>query len=57
MALVTTVMTTPILLRLMRGTELEPWIQQSIFLKGEGVWLNKPGAGTPVVTAETVAAK
>ncbi|HEV3416973.1 MAG TPA: cation:proton antiporter [Pirellulales bacterium] len=32
MALVTTIMTTPILLRLMRGTELEPYILQSGFL-------------------------
>lgn len=33
MALVTTVMTTPILLSLMRGTELEPYIRQSGFLR------------------------
>ena len=32
MALVTTAMTTPILLRLMRGTELEPFIRESRFL-------------------------
>lgn len=31
MALLTTVMTTPILLRLMRGTELEPYIARSTF--------------------------
>jgi Kef-type K+ transport system membrane component KefB len=42
MALVTTVMTTPILLRLVRGTELEPWVDESIFRKGEGVLLEKP---------------
>jgi Kef-type K+ transport system membrane component KefB len=33
MALVTTVMTTPVLMRLMRGTELEPYIRRSGFLK------------------------
>jgi Kef-type K+ transport system membrane component KefB len=33
MALVTTVMTTPMLLRLMRGTELEPYIVRSGFLR------------------------
>lgn len=33
MALVTTIMTTPILLRAMRGTELEPLIEKSGFLK------------------------
>ncbi len=32
MALITTVMTTPLLLRLMRGTELEPYIQRSDLL-------------------------
>ena len=31
MALVTTAMTTPILLRLMPGTELEPYVRQSQF--------------------------
>jgi Kef-type K+ transport system membrane component KefB len=34
MALTTTVMTTPILLRLMRGMELEPFIVRSGFVKG-----------------------
>lgn len=34
MALVTTVMTTPLLLRFMKGTELEPYIRQSGFLAG-----------------------
>lgn len=34
MALVTTVMTTPLLLRFMEGTELEPYIRQSGFLAG-----------------------
>jgi Kef-type K+ transport system membrane component KefB len=34
MALVTTLMTTPVLLRLMRGTELEPPIRASGFLPG-----------------------
>jgi len=34
MALLTTVMTTPILLRTMRGTELEPLIEASGFLRG-----------------------
>ena len=34
MALVTTVMTTPVLLGLMRGTELEPHILRSGFVKG-----------------------
>jgi Kef-type K+ transport system membrane component KefB len=33
MALITTVMTTPIMLRLMPGTELEPYIRKSGFLK------------------------
>lgn len=33
MALITTVMTTPILMRLMRGTELEPFIQRSDLLR------------------------
>lgn len=37
MALVTTVMTTPILLRLMRGTELEPFIRGSALLTGKAV--------------------
>ncbi|MCY2990684.1 MAG: cation:proton antiporter [Planctomycetota bacterium] len=37
MALVTTAMTTPILLRLMRGTELEPYILQSRFLNADGI--------------------
>jgi hypothetical protein len=32
MALATTVMTTPVLLRLMRGTELEPYILRSGFV-------------------------
>jgi Kef-type K+ transport system membrane component KefB len=36
MALVTTIMTTPILLRLMRGTELEPFILRSGFIPAEG---------------------
>lgn len=36
MALLTTIMTTPILLRTMRGTELEPMIEASGFLKGTG---------------------
>ena len=36
MALLTTVMTTPILLRTMRGTELEPLIEASGFLTGRG---------------------
>src|SRR5262249_1336667 len=35
MALVTTVMTTPMLLCLMRGTELEPYIRRSSFLGAE----------------------
>jgi Kef-type K+ transport system membrane component KefB len=34
MALVTTVMTTPMVMRLMRGTELEPYILRSGFLRG-----------------------
>ncbi len=34
MAMVTTVMTTPILLRLMPGTELEPYIRDSEFMRG-----------------------
>jgi Kef-type K+ transport system membrane component KefB len=34
MALLTTVMTTPILLRIMRGTELEPYIIESGYVKG-----------------------
>ena len=33
MALVTTVMTTPLLLRFMPGTELEPFIRESGFLR------------------------
>jgi Kef-type K+ transport system membrane component KefB len=33
MALITTVMTTPLLLWLNKGTELEPWIRQSGFVK------------------------
>lgn len=33
MALITTVMTTPILLRIMKGTELEPYINSSGFLR------------------------
>lgn len=33
MALITTIMTTPILLRVMRGTELEPYIESSGFLR------------------------
>lgn len=39
MALVTTLMTTPLLLRLMPGTELEPFIRQSGFVKVQ----EKPG--------------
>lgn len=35
MALLTTIMTTPVLLRTMRGTELEPLIEGSGFLKGK----------------------
>lgn len=35
MALITTVMTTPLLLRFMRGTELEPCIRASGFLAGQ----------------------
>ncbi|HLX63687.1 MAG TPA: cation:proton antiporter [Planctomycetota bacterium] len=35
MAIVTTVMTVPLLLRIMRGTELEPWISQSSFVAQE----------------------
>jgi Kef-type K+ transport system membrane component KefB len=57
MALITTVMTTPILLRLMRGTELEPWINQSIFRKGEGVLLSSASIDTPLVSTEPAAAK
>ena len=34
MALLTTVMTTPVLLRVMRGTELEPYILRSGFVPG-----------------------
>lgn len=34
MALLTTIMTTPLLLRLMPGTELEPYILQSEFVRG-----------------------
>ncbi len=37
MALLTTVMTTPILLRTMRGTELEPMIEASGFLAGRSL--------------------
>ena len=36
MALATTVMTTPLLLWFMRGTELEPYILQSEFYRGSG---------------------
>jgi Kef-type K+ transport system membrane component KefB len=48
MALVTTVMTTPLLLRLMRGTELEPYIVGSGFLR------TTPPRRTPSNTAENV---
>jgi Kef-type K+ transport system membrane component KefB len=34
MAIFTTVLTTPLLLRLMRGTELEPWVVRSSFMRG-----------------------
>ncbi len=52
MALVTTVMTTPILLRLVPGTELEPWVETSVLRRGEQVLLERPAPGTagPVVT-------
>lgn len=55
MALVTTVMTTPILLRLVRGTELEPWVDASIFRRGEQVLLERPtpGPAEPAVTSRT----
>jgi len=55
MALVTTVMTTPILLRLVRGTELEPWVEASIFRRGEQVLLERPtpGPAEPAVTSRT----
>ena len=48
MALVTTVMTTPLLLRLMRGTELEPYIVGSGFLR------TTPPRTTAPSTAENV---
>ncbi len=35
MAVATTVMTVPVLLRLMKGTELEPWINASVFVANE----------------------
>lgn len=54
MALITTVMTTPILLRLARGTELEPWINQSIFRQGEQILLEQP---VPAGTVESVTAR
>jgi Kef-type K+ transport system membrane component KefB len=44
MALVTTVMTTPILLRLARGTSLWPDIERSIFVQGEATLLVAPAA-------------
>lgn len=50
MALVTTVMTTPILLRLARGTSLWPDIERSIFVQGEATLLAAPAvprAGGP----------
>lgn len=52
MALVTTVMTTPILLRLVPGTELEPWVETSVLRRGEQGLLERPAPGTagPVVT-------
>lgn len=53
MALVTTVMTTPILLRLARGTSLWPDIERSIFVQGEGILAAAPsvsrtGAAEPI---------
>jgi K+:H+ antiporter len=46
MALLTTVMTTPILVRVMRGTELEPFIIESGFAKGSA------GASRPQLSRE-----
>ncbi len=43
MALITTIMTTPILLWLHKGTELEPWIRQSGFGQPGSAWLEKRG--------------
>ena len=45
MALVTTIMTTPLLLRLMRGTELEPYILRSGFLPSRST--KEPAAEEP----------
>jgi Kef-type K+ transport system membrane component KefB len=47
MALVTTVMTTPILLRLARGTSLWPDIEKSIFIQGEQVLIGGSSSAEP----------
>jgi hypothetical protein len=44
MALLTTIMTTPVLLRLMPGTELEPHILRSGFLGSQLPERSPPGA-------------
>ncbi len=49
MALVTTLLTTPLLMRWMRGTELEPLILQSGFSQ----FPNKPRGGLPWVLSRT----
>jgi hypothetical protein len=51
MALITTVMTTPLLLRLMRGTELEPHVRQSSFWRGKR--RHPPVAAEAAFTEET----
>jgi len=60
MALLTTVMTTPLLIRLMRGTELEPHIVRSGFLKPRppqpAESADTPTAAAPKITAGEVTA-
>jgi Kef-type K+ transport system membrane component KefB len=51
MALITTVMTTPLLLRLMRGTELEPHVRRSSFWRGKRH--HPPVAAEAAFTEET----
>jgi Kef-type K+ transport system membrane component KefB len=52
MALLTTVMTTPILLRLQRNTELEPWVADSSFGTAGRTIMPDPEAEVPVTTQE-----
>jgi hypothetical protein len=52
MALLTTIMTTPILLRLMRGTELEPYILRSGFVPSEPGERPPPREAVPAAQPE-----